>query len=253
IFNCVDGNWKDGEDKDIPLDKPFICLGTAEVVQRFEGGSPVKDDVYIRTAASWVYRGMISTCPPDIDDLNAKIPQDQWGLGIDGTLSRPPWSHSYAAYLLDPMDPSIHRYINDTGGAEKGIRLLNDRVKWMRALRGARVFPVVTLGKRRHSKKYNKFGPNFIVLNFRELGGGTPTENPPHQLEQLAPQSDPVKQIGKAVDDPRWSEILDDDLPDALKPAASEQIKPAATEQTTPAATKRAKPKPPGKTTKGER
>src|SRR5215471_10220172 len=66
IFNCVDGNWKDGEDKDIPLDKPFICLGTAEVVQRFEGGSPVKDDVYIRTAAGWVYRGMISTCPPDI-------------------------------------------------------------------------------------------------------------------------------------------------------------------------------------------
>lgn len=244
IFSCVDGNWKDGEGKDIPLDKPFICLGTAEVVQRFEDGTPVKDDVYIRTTTKPL---------PDIDDLNAKIPQDQWGLGIDGTPSRPPWSHSYTAYLLDPVDASIHTYINDTGGAEKGIQLLNGRVKWMRALRGARVFPVVRLGKRLHSKKYNKFGPNFIVLNFRELGGGTPAENPPHQLEQPAPQSDPVKQIGKAVDDPTWSEILDDDMPDTLKPAASEQTKPTATEQTTPAATKRAKPKPPAKTTKGGR
>jgi hypothetical protein len=255
IFSCVDGNWTDGEGKDIPLDKPFICLGTAQVVQRFENGMPVKEDVYIRTAGGWVYRGTISTCPPGIDDLNAKIPQDQWGLGIDGTPSRPPWSHSYMAYLLDPVDASIHTYINNTGGAQAAIRLLNDRVKWMRALRGARVFSVVTLGKRLHSKKNHKFGPNFIVLNFRELelGGGTPAEEAPRQLEQLAPQSDPVKRIGKAVDDPTWSEILDDDLPDTLKPAASEQTKPAATEQTKPAATKQAKPRPPAKPTIGDR
>jgi hypothetical protein len=244
IFSCVDGNWTDGEGKDIPLDKPFICLGTAQVVQRFENGMPVKDDVYIRTPAGWVNRGKISTCPPDIDDLNAKIPKDQWGLGNDGTLSRPPWSHSYVAYLLD-LVASIHTYINNTGGAQAAIRLLNDRVKWKRALCGARVFPVGTLGKRLHSKKNHKFGPNFLVLNFRELdlGGGTPPENPPRQLKQLAPQSDPVKQIRKAVDDPTWSEILNDDLPDMLKPAASEQTKPATTVQTKPAASKQAHPK----------
>src|SRR5262249_51059134 len=160
---------------------------------------------------------------PDIDDLNAKIPKDQWGLGIDGKPTRPPWSHSYVAYLLDPVDASIHTYINNTSGAEKGIQLLKDRVKWMRALRGARVFPVVTLGKRLHSKKYNKSGPKFIVLNFRELGGGTPAENPPHQLEQLAPQSDPGKQIGKQATDPTGSEILDNNIPEPLNPPPSDK------------------------------
>jgi hypothetical protein len=209
IFSCVDGNWTDGEGKDIPLDKPFICLGIAQVVQRFENGMPVQDDVYIRTAAGWLYRGTISACPPDIDELNAKIPQDQWGLDIDGKPTRPPWSHSYVAYLLDPVDASIHTYINNTSGAERGVQLLNDRVRWMRALRGARVFPVVTLGKRLHSKKYNKFGPNFIVLNFRELGGGAPAENGP---KQIGPQ-DPIKQIGKRVDEPTTAEILDDEIP----------------------------------------
>jgi hypothetical protein len=130
------------------------------------------------------------------------------GLGINGK-PRPPWSHSYAAYLLDPGDASIHTYINDTGGAEAGIRLLNDRVKWMRALRGERVFPVATLGSRLHSKKYSKRGPNFIIISWRELGnGGGP--------KPLGPQ-DPVKQIGKPVNEPSFAEILDDDLPDELK------------------------------------
>jgi hypothetical protein len=202
MLSCIDGNWKDGEGKDIPLDKPFICLGTTQVVQRFEDGMPCngEEDVCIRTP---------NKALPNVDELNTEVPQEQWGLGIDGKPSRPPWSHSYVAYLLDPVDASIHTYINNTGGAERGVQLLNDRVKWMRALRGARVFPAVTLGKRLHSKKYNKFGPNFIVLNFRELGGGAPPENGP---KQIGPQ-DPVKQIGKPVDEPATAEILDDEIP----------------------------------------
>ena len=118
-----------------------------------------------------------------------------------------------SAYLLDPIDASIATYINSSGGAQAGIRLLNDRVKWMRALRGARVFPIATLGSRLHSKKFNKLGPNFIIGGWRELGGGTPSEGGP---KQLGPQ-DPVKQIGKSVNEPTLAEILDDDLPDELK------------------------------------
>jgi hypothetical protein len=203
IFSCVDGNWRDGEGNAIPRDKPFICLGTAEVVQHFEDGMPVKDDTYVRTPTDPL---------PDINARNAEIPQDQWDIGINGE-PRPPWSHSYAAYLLDPMDASIHTYINNTGGAHAGIRLLNDRVKWMRALRGARVFPIATLGSRLHSKKFNKLGPSFIIGGWRELGGGRPSEGGPKQLGA----QHPVKQIGKSINEPTLAEILDDDLPDELK------------------------------------
>ena len=86
-------------------------------MQRFEDGMPRKDDVYVRTPTNPL---------PDIDELNAKIPQDQWDLGINGK-PRPPWVHSYAAYLLDPIDASIATYINSSGGAQAGIRPPNDR------------------------------------------------------------------------------------------------------------------------------
>src|SRR5262249_3998528 len=115
---------------------------------------------------------------------------------------------------LDPTDASIATYINSSGGAQAGIRLLNDRVKWMRALRGTRVFPIATLGNRLHSKKFNKLGPNFRIGGWGgPCGGGTASEGGP---KQLGPQ-DPVKQIGRPVDDPTTAEILNDDLPDFLK------------------------------------
>ena len=100
IFSCVDGNWKDGEGKDIPLDKPFICLGAAEVVQRFEDGKPVKDDVYIRTTTKPL---------PDIDNLNPKIPQARGNRHDD--KPRPPWSRSYSGLSARSggrIDPHVH-------------------------------------------------------------------------------------------------------------------------------------------------
>ena len=61
---------------------------------------------------------------PDIDELNAKIPEEEWETGLDGK-PRPPWQKQYIVYLVDPTDAGIYTYINGTFGA----RIAFDRLK----------------------------------------------------------------------------------------------------------------------------
>jgi hypothetical protein len=145
--------------------------------------------------------------------------------------------------LLDPADGSVATFLNNTDGAKIAVSELRSRVKWMRALRGSKVSPIVTLGSRLVSRRYQKYGPDFIVVDWRDLSPLPPT-TAPHQLEDHTEKqqlSDPVEDIGRPVDKPSMAEILDDKIPEddwqppgnpAAKPAskssASETRKPAA-------------------------
>src|SRR5262249_7015051 len=80
---------------------------------------------------------------------------------------------------------------------------------------------VAAVDARRHARRSN--AANFIVGGWRELGGGTPSENAP---KQIGPQN-PIKEIGQSVDEPSTAEILNDDLPDFLKEPGSTREEPA--------------------------
>jgi hypothetical protein len=204
ILSCVDGQWNYRDGKDVPADKLFIALGTTEAVQGWRN-------------RECFYRVVKKPAQPlpNIDGLNAQVPKDQWEVGLNGP--RPPYVHSFVVYLLDPADASLFTFINHTGGAAAAVRRLKDRVTWMRQLRGEKVSPVVKLGKRLHSKAYGKWGPEFVVQDWRDLSLGLSAQAAPRQIEQRQVQ-DPVKNIGRPVTEPVLEEILDDELPGDLRP-----------------------------------
>jgi hypothetical protein len=254
-LTCVDGAWKYArDDTEVAADKRFLALGTAEGQQHWEDEQLVEE---IKKKPGMPFA-------LSIDERNAKIPQDTWEEGLNGP--RAPWTHVFAVYLLDPVDGAIYTSINSTKGQARAVRELKSKVRWMRSLRGEKLMPVVVLGRQVISKQYKKFGPDFVVVDWRDLGPKLPAsstpllENPVGQKEQ---HGDPIEQIGRprapvdmkaAMRDelPAWNDnpadpidILDapasvdqqKEVASAKQPSTIEKRKPAAT--STPQVNKR--------------
>jgi len=115
----------------------------------------------------------ITTKPlPDPKELNDKIPQSEWELGLNG-LPKPPWEHVVVVYLVDPATGAFYTYLNSTAGAHIAVEQLREMVIAMRALRGARVVPVLKLGWRPMKTKVGmKRRPHFEPIDWKLVGGG---------------------------------------------------------------------------------
>ena len=110
VARCVDGVWSTGDGTKLTPDMQWIALGTAEAIQRWKNNKPVET---------------IKKTPgvplPDVEGLNAKIPQSEWEMGLD-RKPRAPYQHQYLVYLLNPNDASLITYIEQhVRRAEGGI------------------------------------------------------------------------------------------------------------------------------------
>jgi hypothetical protein len=192
IVRCVEGIWKDADGTLIPQEKKLVAWATNEALQRWEDKRPVET---------------IVKCPgvplPDLDDLNAKIPQKEWEPGIDGK-PRPPWVRQGIVYLLDPHDGSEFTFISGTIGAAIAIERLKDKTKNLRMLRGDHCAAVVTLGNKLMTTKFgSKLRPEFVIQEWRTLGTPQVPAQPVAAIEH----------IGSKVEEPSLSEELNDALP----------------------------------------
>ena len=198
LLKCVDGRWGTQDDPDM-TGHQLLALTTAKANQRWQ----LKDlvDTVVDTG----------TGLPDIDVLNAKIPRAEWEPGLDGQ-PRPPWQRQYVVYLLDTSDASLFTFANGTIGAKKAWQRLVDRVAWMRALRGAAVFPVVVLESRPMKTQFGaKLRSEFSITDWRDLGGaGNPAleSTPPRAIE-----GNTAAPAGKPVEAPTTTQALDDEIP----------------------------------------
>ena len=202
---CIDGKWSTPDNVPIPIDKRFIGLSTAEAVQHWQD----------ETLIEQIIKKPGGPPLPNVDDLNSQIPEKDWDDGKNG--KRPPWAHQYAVYLLDPADGAIFTACNSTVGMMIAVKQLKDRVRWMRALRGSKVSPIITLGQRLVSQRYKKFGPDFVIIGWRDLDLGQPKQVAPRQLEdrtEKQQRNDPVEDIGRPVAEPSYSEMLNDKIPE---------------------------------------
>jgi hypothetical protein len=194
IARCVDGVWtaKDGSD----LPERLFALSTAQALQRWYDNKPIKTLIK-----------MPGKPLPDIDALNAAIPKDEWEKDDDDE-PRKPWVRQFIVYLLDPKDASVYTFINSTVGASIAVDRLKERVKWMRALRGSNVVPIVELGAKPMKTKHGtKQRPEFIIHDWRELGGG-------QQLDAQQVKAPPaIEHVGEPVEQPTTEEVLNDELP----------------------------------------
>jgi hypothetical protein len=191
LLKCVDGRWSTQDAPDM-TGTQLLALMTAKAIQRWQLKEPV--ETIVDSSAGL----------PDIDELNAAIPRDEWEPGLDGQ-PRPPWQKQYVVYLLDPSDASIYTFANSTVGSRIAWEKLRDRVNWMRALRGAAVFPLITLDSRRMKTGFGKkLRPEFAHAAWRDLGNtGSP-----------AVESAPPRAIGKPEGKPKADNSdLDDEIP----------------------------------------
>jgi hypothetical protein len=176
VARCVDGVWSTSDGTKLTPDMQWIALGIAEAIQRWKNNRPVET---------------IKKTPgvplPDVEDLNAKVPQSEWEMGLD-RKPRAPYQHQYLVYLLNPNDASLITYINSTFGALKAVSALKDKVRWMRALRGARVVPIVRLESKPMPTAFGtKLRPEFTVVEWRDLDDGAGESTLPPSAAPTAP------------------------------------------------------------------
>jgi hypothetical protein len=211
IAKCVDGRWADSDG--LPLPTELLVVGITRALQCWKVGYPV--DTIIEQPGEPL---------PDVDELNAKIPENEWGLGLNAK-PRPPWQLNYVVYLLSPETADTYTFLNSTTGARIAVERLEDKFHWMRRMRGAGVVPIVRLDSRPMKTDFGpKMRPEFTIVEWRDIGAAPGIEqNTTPQIEQQKPAPDstaanPSKSAvktkpGKPVKPVTPQEELDDSIP----------------------------------------
>jgi len=210
---CVDGNWSA---EGLPLPDALLVVGFTRGLQCWKDGE-LLDELDERDEPL-----------PDVDELNAKIPQEEWATGLNGQ-PEPPWRIVYAVYLVDPETAELFTWINSGYFAMLAYEELTERIKRMTRLRGSGVTEIVKPDRRpQRIKKLNitKQRPHFTHIDWRDLGGERdkqPAQLPPPTDQDPAavaakPPAEKKKRttIGKPVEPVTAEEELNDKIPNAF-------------------------------------
>jgi hypothetical protein len=190
LLKFVDGVWstRDGE----PIPNLLLVMQITRGLQKWEDGLPV--ETIMQKPGEQL---------PDVDDLNAAIPQDQWEKGLTGE-PRPPWQLNYVVYLVDPATASTFTFSNSTTGARVGTAKLRERIEMMQTLRGMGVAAMVRLDKRPMPTKYGtKQRPEFVIEKWVTTAGNG---------DSLLIEHKPVTAPPAPVQEPTISEELNDKI-----------------------------------------
>jgi len=192
IARCVDGIWKDSDKNPIPPDSRWVAWAAGECLQQWHDKMPV--ETILKKPGVPL---------PDIDELNAKIPQKDWEKGIDNK-PRPPWVRQHILYLLDAATGAELTFISGTTGAAIAVERLRRQTGNMRMLRGARVVPVVTLGSKLMQTNFgSRLRPEFVIQEWRELGAAMGAASPVVITHE----------VGKKIEPPTLKEEMNDEVP----------------------------------------
>jgi hypothetical protein len=160
ILRCVDGHWSDRDGRTFPPEMQLLALATTMILQHWQDETPIE------TIVKQPGRPL-----PSVDSLNAKIPESKWETNELTGEPRPPWQLSHVVYLLDSATAEKFTYLNSTIGARIAVENLRDKVKWMRAMRGERVVPIVELSTAPMKTRFGqKVRPDFKIASWVELG-----------------------------------------------------------------------------------
>jgi hypothetical protein len=122
---------------------------------------------------------------PDPAELNKTIPIGEWELDMSGR-PRPPWEKVYAVYLVDLTTGTLYTYVSGTAGARICYEQLQESVCIMRALRGAKVLPLVNLDQRPMKTQFGmKSRPHLQIIDWRAPGDSGLGPLPPPSSPQL--------------------------------------------------------------------
>jgi hypothetical protein len=170
--------------------------------------------------------------------MNDALPKSEWNKGPNDK-PQGPWQNEYVVYLLNLKTMDRFSYPTSTTGGGIAVRDLRDKTMWVRKVRRAHLYPVVTLSDVFMKTRFGgRQRPHFEIKSWIDLGGGdekalpapstAPTSGPAlveHLVEKelgeaKKPAETPPKKPAKGarvVKELTMEEILDDGLPDELK------------------------------------
>jgi hypothetical protein len=200
ILKCVDSRWDAHDGTPLNEEDQYYVFGMTKGLQHWQDGRVIEE-----------IKKKLGVSLPDVNELNAAIPQEDWEVGIDGKV-RPPWQLNDVVYLLRVRDAMKFTYLNSTIGARIAAARLLDRIQSMQMLRGRNVIPVVTLGNRPMKTAYGqKLRPHFEIVQWRDLGEPAPVVPPPQSSPLIGKSVDPAK-IGTPMAEPTSREELNDTI-----------------------------------------
>jgi len=191
----------------------LVAVNVTRVVQKWGDGQPIETRM-LQPGEKF----------PNLEELNANVPQSEWREGPDGKLHGP-WQAQYLVYLLNPDTAERFTYATGTIGGGIAVRDLVDRVSWMRKFRGEQVYAVVSPSTAPMKTRYGtRPRPHFVIMRWVGLsseGALPPTEPPALSGPQTADPSTTKattdnankKSAGlKEVKPPSISEELNDEI-----------------------------------------
>jgi hypothetical protein len=212
-LKCIDGRWMDGDD--LPAPGEMLVTGTAHGLQAWQNGKQI-GELLDRPDKRWTKY--------DAEELNAKIPEEEWGVDQNGQ-PQAPWKETWAAYLVDPGSATEYSFINSTRGQQIAIERLQRRMEITQALKGANVRPRVKLESRPMPIKrlgITKQRPELTVLEWIDLTGDGEVllgrKQAPLQIEHKPEEPTTAEPKLKKVKPPTVSEEINDTLPGDLAP-----------------------------------
>jgi hypothetical protein len=197
LLKCVDGRWNP------PPPLELLVVGLTRALQCWSEGFPV--DTIIERPGEPL---------PDLEELNAQIPENEWEPGLDGK-PRAPWQLNFVVYLVNVETADTYTFANSTTGAKIAWERLETKFAMMRRLRGHNVCPLVKLENRPMkiaALNITKLRPEFTILEWRDLGP-PPTDKDPISAGAAAPAEKKKTTVGKPVKPITQQEELDDEIP----------------------------------------
>jgi hypothetical protein len=204
-----EAEWTTRDGDPLPADLEPVIVDVARVVQRWEDQQPV-ETIILEPHQLF----------PNIDGMNSKVPKEERGEGLDGK-PRGPWQAQHIVYWLDLNTMDKYTFPTGTNGGRRAIRDLRDKLVWMRKLRGANVYPVVTLSDTFMPTQFGgRQRPHFVIKRWVNLDDGGNLLPPPTDGDSSAEKAQEhadvprtKEQIGKPVTLPSHAEGMNDELP----------------------------------------
>ena len=196
---------RDGEE--LPENLELCPVDVLRVVQKWHDQQPI-ETIILEPHQKF----------PDIKRMNEEAPKEELVEGPDGKM-RGPYQAQHIVYLLDLETMDKYTFPTGTNGGRRAVRELRNKLVWMRKLRGANVYPVVTLSDTFMPTQFGgRQRPHFIVKRWVRLGGeggeveALPSPKPvsASAVETSAQSELPLNE----VKEPSLKEELNDAIPD---------------------------------------
>jgi hypothetical protein len=184
--------WTDDDEEEIPKDLELVVVDRQRVLQKWGPDNVPLETRWLTPEEKW----------PDVEKLNAAVPKKEWRDGINGPTG--PWQCQWVLYLLNLQTLDKYTYPTSTTGGHIAVGDLSDRIKTMRLLRGARVYPVVRLSDAFMNTKFGgRQRPAFKIMRFIEMGPDG-TTLPAGDTQALTHE--------RVVEEPTTKEVLNDSV-----------------------------------------